>query len=34
MHNEYTIYYYNLLNINDYYSYLALNVKKLNDLRL
>lgn len=34
MYNEYTIYYYNLLYINNYYSYLALFLKKLNDIRL
>ncbi len=34
MHNEYTIYYYNLLNINDYYLHIALNLKILNDIRL
>jgi hypothetical protein len=33
-HNEYTIYYYNLLNINDYYLHIALNLKILNDIRL
>ena len=34
MHNEYTIYYYNLFNINDYYLPIALNLKILNDIRL
>ena len=34
MHNEYTIYYYNLFNINDYYSHIALNLKIFNDIRL
>ena len=34
MHNEYTIYYYNLFYSNDYYLYITILSNKFNVIRL